>query len=159
MLASCSALHLFLQPCLAHLSSTPALMATASPKTTCVTSSTTVETTLMKTPTSAVRPCCAETFMQAIVRSTCCCCVGGRGLQRALQLWVWHVLLAPVPTRWLRLADQGRQHPDGGDRAYRGPHPEEPIWTLCLPGELLPSGSRRHCLHLRTRLEPQELQV
>lgn len=57
MSASCSARHLFLQPCRAHLSSMPALMATASPRTTCVTSSTTVETTPTKTPTSAVRPC------------------------------------------------------------------------------------------------------
>lgn len=57
MSASCSARHLFLQPCRAHLSSMRALTATASPRTTCATSSTTVETTPTKTPTSAVRPC------------------------------------------------------------------------------------------------------
>lgn len=56
MSASCTALHLFLQTSRAHLSSTPALTATASLRTTCVTSSTTAGTTLTRTTTSAVRP-------------------------------------------------------------------------------------------------------
>lgn len=56
MSASCTAPLLFLQTGHVQLSSTPALMATVSLRTTCVTSSTTVGTTLMKTPTSAVRP-------------------------------------------------------------------------------------------------------
>lgn len=75
--ASCSAPHLFLHPCRAHLSSMPALTATASPRTTCVTSSTTVETTLMRTPTSAVRPCQIKTcdFIW-IIRSSWRFCAG-----------------------------------------------------------------------------------
>jgi len=54
--ASCTAPLLFLQTSRAHLSSTPALTAAASLRTTCATSSTTAETTPTRTPTSAVRP-------------------------------------------------------------------------------------------------------
>lgn len=56
MSASCTALRLCHQTSHAHLSSMPVLTATASQRTTFVTSSTTVETALMRITTYAVRP-------------------------------------------------------------------------------------------------------
>lgn len=57
------------------------------------------------------------------------------------------------------MADQSRSHSNIWRGTFERSHPEGPLRALSLPGELLPSGSRRHGPHIRTLTEPKQLKV